>query len=317
MQLERRHLLHLAAVARHQSVTQAAAELAITQPALSRSIQEIERMLGLRCFDRLPHGVSPTPACRALLDRAAALLGEFAAFEQEAQRLAGSFAGSLAIGLGPAIAAGSAMLEVGLLIARHPKLVVRVVVESTRDLLRRLHTLDLDFIVCDLSHTEELGGALETDPIEHQARLFCRVGHPILGSQQPAAAAGEHPIAVLGAPQAGIDSLRAVLREAGARVGPDWTPTLQVDDASAFETLLIGSDFLGGSVTHAHAAALQRGELRVVPLPGPIYAGPVGPARLRDRTLSPAAEALWKAIAEAIRLDVSLGAEIATSQAAR
>ena len=52
MELDRRHLVHLSVVARHQSVTQAAQELGITQPALSRSIQEIERILGGRALLR-------------------------------------------------------------------------------------------------------------------------------------------------------------------------------------------------------------------------------------------------------------------------
>jgi DNA-binding transcriptional LysR family regulator len=66
MDLSRRDLEHLAAVADHGSVTRAAESLGITQPALSRSIQDLERRLGLRLFDRLPQGASPTVACEAL-----------------------------------------------------------------------------------------------------------------------------------------------------------------------------------------------------------------------------------------------------------
>jgi hypothetical protein len=40
----------------------------------------------------------------------------------------------------------------------------------------------------------------------------------------------------------------------------------------------------------------------------------VGPVRLRDRTLSPAAEALSKAIADALRIDVAAGALLATGE---
>lgn len=81
MELERRHLAHLAAVAEHRNVTRAAEALGLTQPALSRSIQEIERILGLRCFDRLPQGSVPTAACLTLVERARAMLKDFEAFE--------------------------------------------------------------------------------------------------------------------------------------------------------------------------------------------------------------------------------------------
>ncbi|MCU0671104.1 MAG: LysR family transcriptional regulator, partial [Myxococcota bacterium] len=161
MELDRRHLVHLSTVARHQSVTQAAQELGITQPALSRSIQEIERILGLRCFDRLAQGVVPTSACRVLLERAGSLLGDFEKLERDAQQLAGSFAGSLTVGLGPVISAGSTILEVAVLIARHPKLEIRIVVESASELLRRLQSYELDFFVGDQSLMQDSRASFE------------------------------------------------------------------------------------------------------------------------------------------------------------
>jgi LysR family pca operon transcriptional activator len=317
MQLDRRHLVHLSAVARHQSVTQAAQELGITQPALSRSVQEIERILGLRCFDRLTNGVVPTTACRVLLERAGPLLGGFEQLEQEAQQLAGSFAGALAVGLGPAIAAGTAMLEVALLIARHPKLEVHIFVDSTVELLKRLQSFELDFFVGDQTPAHEAREALDLESIEHVGHLFCREAHPILCARVPLAEATRYPMAVMGAPPLGIETTRALLREGDPNLRASWVPALQISNASAFEETLLRTDFLGGSVAHAHESALRRGALRIVSLPRPLYTGPVGPVRLRDRTLSPAAEALWKAVVESIRFDVAIGAELVESASVR
>lgn len=308
MELDRRHLVHLSAVAKHQSVTQAAQELGITQPALSRSIQEIERILGLRCFDRLAQGVVPTSACRVILERAGTLLGDFERLERDAQRLAGSFAGTLAIGLGPAISAGSAILEVALLIARHPKLDVRIVVESAGELLRRLQSFELDFFVGDQSLVQDLRPSFELESIEYVGRLFCRDAHPILHARAPLGEVTRYPVAVASAPARVVESMSRVIREGNPSLRPGWKPPLEVGSASVLEALLLESDFLGGSTAHAHAAALRSGALRIVPTP-PLYAGPVGPVRLRDRSLSPAGEALWKAVSEAIRLDVAAGAE--------
>jgi len=309
MELDRRHLSHLSAVARHQSVTQAAQELGITQPALSRSIQEIERILGLRCFDRLAHGVIPTSACRVLLERASSLLGGFAELEREAQQLAGSFTGSLTVGLGPAIAAGSAVLEVALLIARHPKLEVRIVVEPPVELLKRLQNFELDFFVGDQSPVQDARGSFVLESIDYVGRLFCRDAHPILRAKTPLREVTRYPIAFVSAPPLAVESLRALLREGDPSLRANWKPAVEISSSPALETLLLGSDFVGGSTAHAHEAALRSGALRIVPLPRPLYTGPVGPVRLRDRTLSPAGEALWKAIIEAIRLDVAAGAE--------
>jgi len=316
MQIDRRHLVHLSAVARHQSVTQAAQELGITQPALSRRIQEIERLLGVRCFDRVAQGVVPTAACRVLLERATAVLGSFEQLEREAQQLAGSLAGSLAVGLGPALASGSAMLEVASLIARHPKLEVRIVVESTGELLKRLQSFELDFFVGDQSPAHEVRGMLEFESIDHVGHLFCRSGHPILTGESPLARVTRYPLALMGAPPIAIETTRALLREGDPSLPASWMPSLEVGSASAFETLLLGSNFLGGSVAHAHEGALRSGALRIVRLPRPLYVGPVGPMRLRDRALAPAAEALWKAIVESIRLDVASCADLARANGA-
>lgn len=309
MELDRRHLVHLSTVARHQSVTQAAQELGITQPALSRSIQEIERILGVRCFDRLAQGVVPTSACRVLLERAGSLLGDFEKLEREAQQLAGSFAGSLTVGLGPVISAGSAILEVALLIARHPKLEVRIAVESASELLRRLQSFELDFFVGDQSLVQDSRDSFEFESFEYTGHLFCREGHPILRARTPLGEVTRYPVAVASSPAPVVESMRRALREGDPKLRPSWKPALEVSTASVLEALLLESDFLGGSAAHAHATKLRSGALRIVPLPRALYTGPVGPVRLRDRTLSPAGEALWKAIVEAIRLDVIAGTE--------
>jgi DNA-binding transcriptional LysR family regulator len=46
-----------------------AAELALSQPAVSKAIAEMEFTLGVRLLDRGPQGVEPTIYARALLDR--------------------------------------------------------------------------------------------------------------------------------------------------------------------------------------------------------------------------------------------------------
>jgi DNA-binding transcriptional LysR family regulator len=314
MDLDHRHLVHLEAVARRQNVTQAAQELGITQPALSRSIHEIERMLGVRCFDRVAHGVIPTDSCRALLARAETLLDGFAELERAAQRLVGSYAGTLAVGLGPSVAAGTVMLDVGVLIARHPKLQVRVVVETPEELHARLRARDLDFYVGDQTWAIAEGDTVTFESIEHSGVLLCRTKHPAVGARSPLAEASRQPFAHTGAPPGGIESIRALLAEANPGLAADWEPVLRVGNVAALETLLLGSDFVGASTPHAHLRAIRDGSLRILPTPRPVYAGRVGPVRLRDRTLSPAAESLWKSIAESLRVDVAAASDLASDR---
>ena len=63
------HDLHvLIAVVQAGSMGKAATHLNTTQPAVSRSIAELEDAIGVRLLDRNPQGVEPTTFGRALLD---------------------------------------------------------------------------------------------------------------------------------------------------------------------------------------------------------------------------------------------------------
>src|ERR1700753_3120304 len=54
-------------VARHKSFRNAAEASNIAQSALSRHVMALEQSIGMRLFDRLPHGLALTPAGRELL----------------------------------------------------------------------------------------------------------------------------------------------------------------------------------------------------------------------------------------------------------
>ncbi|MEV7967696.1 LysR family transcriptional regulator [Sphaerisporangium sp. NPDC088356] len=83
-----REILCFARVAQHLSFSRAADELGMSQPAMSQAIGRLERSLGLRLFDRTSREVQTTPAGKALLPHALALLDTASAFTAEAARLA-------------------------------------------------------------------------------------------------------------------------------------------------------------------------------------------------------------------------------------
>ena len=71
-----RDLHILMAVAQAGSMNKAAVVLNMTQPAVSRSIAELERALGVSLLDRNAHGVSPTAYGRALLNGVTAVFDD-------------------------------------------------------------------------------------------------------------------------------------------------------------------------------------------------------------------------------------------------
>lgn len=64
-----RHLRAFVEVARHRSISRAAAEVHLSQPAITQAITKLEQQLGVSLFDRRPDGMYPTEPGHLFLDR--------------------------------------------------------------------------------------------------------------------------------------------------------------------------------------------------------------------------------------------------------
>jgi DNA-binding transcriptional LysR family regulator len=98
MHMELRHLRYFVAVAEEGHVTRAAERLGIQQPPLSQQIHALERELDVQLFRRKPRGVELTPAGRALLDEARAILARADQAVVATKRAAQGETGRLGIG---------------------------------------------------------------------------------------------------------------------------------------------------------------------------------------------------------------------------
>lgn len=76
MDVELRHIRAFVAVTRHGSFTRAADELSITQPALSRTVAQLEKILGVALLDRSSRHVDVTEPGREFLSHAEHVLAE-------------------------------------------------------------------------------------------------------------------------------------------------------------------------------------------------------------------------------------------------
>lgn len=74
MNVELRHLRALAAIGDHRSITAAAQSLHVTQPALSRTLEQLERRLGVRLVDRTTRHVALTDTGRRLWEHSHRIL---------------------------------------------------------------------------------------------------------------------------------------------------------------------------------------------------------------------------------------------------
>lgn len=96
--MELRHLRYFIAVAELRSVRAASEHLHVTQPAISRQIQDLEEAIGATLFERTPRGLKLTPAGIAYLSEARDILARIDAANRLAHRIASGVQGHLRVG---------------------------------------------------------------------------------------------------------------------------------------------------------------------------------------------------------------------------
>ena len=159
--LKLRDLRVLMSVVQRGSMVKAAEHLGTSQPAVSRTISDLEQSLGLRLLDRSPQGIVPTPYGHALMKRSVCVFDELRQGVKDLAFLADPTSGEVRIGAPIAIAAGFATAVIDRLARRHPRVVCHLIVDQTGRTLeeRRADLLigrDLEPIDRDLMEAEFL-----------------------------------------------------------------------------------------------------------------------------------------------------------------
>jgi DNA-binding transcriptional LysR family regulator len=96
--MELRHLRYFVAVGEEQHYGRASRRLRVAQPALSRQIQDLEKEVGFKLFDRLPRGVKLSAAGKLFLEDARRILQAISGATTRAARVARGQSGTLRVG---------------------------------------------------------------------------------------------------------------------------------------------------------------------------------------------------------------------------
>lgn len=163
-------------VARLGSFTKAAAELELSQPALSRQVMGLEKALGVRLFERIGRAVRLTSAGEELVGRAGPLLEELSRVASNLSAANGTTAGRVRLGASESVAVNSlpAILRPYLMANRRVNL--RLICRTSERLPEMVASGELDLAVC----------AVEMDPPGLQIRklweeelvLVLPINHP-------------------------------------------------------------------------------------------------------------------------------------------
>jgi len=263
MALELQQLRQVLALAEHGSFVRAAASLHISQPALSRSIQHLERRFGSDLFVRSSSGAVPTDLGRLYIERARDVLRMADELDREAVSHGNLQTGRVAVGGGPFPADAVLGRAAGRFVEQHPGVSVKVQARDWDELARQLRSRELDFFVAETStlHREP---DLEVMPLpaEHPLYLVGRAGHPLAGRGRVSIEdALEWPLATPGrVPPRVLDPLLSAHRTASKRIATARPlPSIECNSLATVKRVVANSNAITGTTLSCISAELESG----------------------------------------------------------
>jgi DNA-binding transcriptional LysR family regulator len=300
MNIDLRQCRHVLALDRHRSFARAADALGLTQPALTRSLQALEKSIGARLFDRDRARVEPTPVGERLIERARLLVNQARDIEQDLKQMLGLEVGLLRIGAGPYPADLSVGTALGRFVKDHPQILVDLAVADWPALTQRVSNSEIELAVADIMLARQ-DERLSVDPLpQHQGYLFCRAGHPLAGQASLTMAdVRRYPLVASALPPR-LDSLAAIDRRGLRSTLPEGAtaPEIRVDTFALALHVVLDSDAIGGAVPSQIRGEIANGEVVMLPLELPWLTTNYGIIRLANRTPSPAAMAFMEILRE-------------------
>ena len=173
-----KHLRLIAAIAEHRQLSLAAQVLALTQPAASRTLGEIESLCGAALFERHPRGMTPTPMGELMARRARNVLEEIAEAADEVTRQRSGRGGSVRIGAVTGGAVGYVVPVIRQLKTIAPDAEVHVEVGMSRELVRDLEAMRLDFVLARIPPESDPGRFDVVQASEERVDLLVGLNSP-------------------------------------------------------------------------------------------------------------------------------------------
>ena len=176
--LKIKHLSLLVEIDRYQNVLKASKELNMAQPATSRMLQEIEDILGVKLFERLPRGVKTTPYGKIMLEHAKTALGSIRHASEEIISVKEGITGHVRIGTLLAAAPSLLPNAVSLLKTSHPDIVLTLSDGFNENLLALLDEEELDLAITRMDPYIYKKGLVHEVLYEDTMCVVARHNHP-------------------------------------------------------------------------------------------------------------------------------------------
>ncbi len=145
--LRMRHLRLLMVLDEHGSLRKAAEAMSLTQPALTKSLHEIEELVGEPLFSRTPKGIQPNTLGDAVIRYARLVHTDLGGLHRELTALKSGSIGNIHIGGIQALSNSLLPTTIAFLKKEHPLLGITVDIETSDQLLKALEQDKIDIVV--------------------------------------------------------------------------------------------------------------------------------------------------------------------------
>ena len=260
--LKLRQLRVVGAVAKHGSISRASRALFLSQPAVTKALQELEKTVGAPVYDRHAKGVEPTPTGHAVIETARRILAELARLDQELDRIASGTKNNVIVGSTPGPAMGLLPQILRHLRKQHSDLQVQVVEGAYETLTPALESGEIDLIVGRLYDPPVPDGFLREELFDDPVVLLARADHPILDGASTIEDVAHYELIVPPVSRRYGQEVDNLL----ARLG-NFTPKLMRSSSIGFAREMAQiTDAIVLAPKLMLAADLNRGSVRIVPI---------------------------------------------------
>lgn len=297
---EIRELRHLLSIDEYRHFGRAAKAVGLSQPALTKSLQRIEQVLGVKVFERSRAGVVPTTIGLEVLARARRLVDDVAELKRTIDALSYSKSNSVTIGVGPAMSESYVARAIASLVQEYPQSQVLVRVDHWLQLSEWLLAGELDFYVADV-------GKARLDNRFHYMELspqlivwFCRQGHPLASKRKKVSRKEllQYAIATPKLPLWAVEWFAAAFGDQGVSALPSLFPVIECESYAMLKKIVLSSDSISAALQASLEQEITDGSLCVLEVEAPVLTTQAGMVRLAERSLSKLASKLMDKIEE-------------------
>jgi len=284
------------AIADHGSFQKAAGRLHITQTALTRRLQNLEALLGVKLVERTTRSVALTRIGREFLPQGRRLLSDLASALTEIRETGKAERGDVSIACVPTVGVQYLPRVIQEYSARHPNNRIKILDHASAGVAEAVLRREAEFgiNIGGLHHPELASVPL----LEDRFVLICRDDHPLAKRKRLSWKQLEpHPLIFVGAVSGNRPLLDSALEARDLRLQSYY----EVQRSST----AVGLVAEGVAAAIVPSLALQRGaypRIRVVALTDPVVSRTLVLVSRKASHLSPAAQALYDTIAGQARL---------------